>query len=110
MRTHLAMGRASVFPLALIEQAIPKLSRHDLEGLTERLIDRLDELDGDIDLETNGDELDGSLGEDDFHRQNENWRAEPGCPLADPDTCGASDDGCSPVLVHDRVFWGAPDQ
>lgn len=44
-------GRAAAFPLSLIAQALPKLSRCDLEALTERLIDRLDELDGDPDLE-----------------------------------------------------------
>ncbi|MXO63428.1 hypothetical protein [Qipengyuania oceanensis] len=35
-------GRASALPLDLIAQAIPKLSRHDLEALAERLIDHLD--------------------------------------------------------------------
>lgn len=44
-------GRGSPLPLSLIEQAIPKLSRHDLEGLTERLIDHLDAIDGDADTE-----------------------------------------------------------
>lgn len=65
MQAHV---RHATLPLDLIAQAIPKLTRHDLEGLTERLIDLLDQLDGDIDVECNGDELDGSLGEDDFHR------------------------------------------
>lgn len=37
-------GRASALPLSLIAQAVPKLSRRDLEALTERLIDRLDEI------------------------------------------------------------------
>lgn len=120
MISHFPAARSTGLPLALIEQAIPKLSRHDLEGLTERLIDRLDEIDGDMDVETNGDELDGSLGEDDFHRQSENWRAYPGCPLSDPDMgaedyafdpeedmCEAGDDGCGPVLIHGSLHWGA---
>lgn len=38
-------------PIGLISQAIPKLTRHELEAVTERLIARLDELDGDCDLE-----------------------------------------------------------
>ncbi|WP_143146816.1 hypothetical protein [Novosphingobium sp. NDB2Meth1] len=48
----------------MLAQAIPMLSRCDLEALTERLIDRLDEIDGDPDLEAtderepNGDEMD----------------------------------------------------
>ena len=45
---------ASALPLDLIAQAVPKLSRHDLEALTERLIDRLDELDPDPDAEACG--------------------------------------------------------
>lgn len=44
-------GGASALPLNAIAQAIPRLTRHDLEALTERLIERLDELDGDCDLE-----------------------------------------------------------
>lgn len=44
-------GSSAALPLALIGQAIPMLSRHDLEALTERLIDRLDQVDGDPDIE-----------------------------------------------------------
>mgnify|MGYP001067958006 CR=1 FL=1 len=44
-------GGATALPLNLLAQAIPMLSRSDLEALTERLIDRLDWLDGDPDLE-----------------------------------------------------------
>lgn len=121
VRIHLA--QPSGLPLALIAQAIPKLSRHDLEDLTERLIDRLDEIDGDIDVEPNGDERDGSLGEDDFNVQHGNWMAQPGCPLSDPDMgvedyafdpeedmCLAGDDGCGPVLIHGHVYWGSADE
>lgn len=37
-------GRTSVLHLSLIAQAIPKLSRHDLEALTERLIDHIEQV------------------------------------------------------------------
>jgi hypothetical protein len=84
------LGTAGALPLALIAQAIPRLSRTDLEILTERLIDELDLRAGDSDIEPNGDERDGSMAEDDFHQQGENWRMYPGCPLADP---GEPDDG-----------------
>lgn len=86
-------GRASAFPLNLIAQALPRLTRHELEAVTERLIEYLDTLDPDPDVEPNGDELDGSLGEDDFHPQNEDWKAEPGCPISDPDFA-VDDQGC----------------
>lgn len=119
MILHLPAPRAAL-PLALIEQAIPKLSRHDLEGLTERLIDRLDEIDGDLDVEPNGDELDGSGAEDDFCDHNAPGMPAPGCPLSDPDMgaedyafdpeedmCPAGDDGCGPVLIHGHLHWGS---
>ncbi|KQM62699.1 hypothetical protein ASE75_13810 [Sphingomonas sp. Leaf17] len=64
--------------------AIPSLSRAGLAQLTMRMIDRMDEIDGDPDFELHGDERDGSMGEDDFHMQNQNWMLHPGCPLADP--------------------------
>lgn len=69
---------ASALPLSLIAKAIPMLSRPDLEALTERLIDRLDEVDGDPDLE------DATDTEDDVLTP---WGAKffdgPGCPIAD---------------------------
>ena len=39
---NLAHGGASALPLTLLAQAIPRLSRNDLERLAERLIDELD--------------------------------------------------------------------
>lgn len=87
-------GGSTGLPLALIAQAIPKLSRHDLEALTERLIDYLDEQDGDLDIEPNGDELDGTGAEDDYGSgSNHGIYSHPGCPIADPDTA-CDDYGC----------------
>ena len=54
-RQHIKEGRKAL-PIALIGQAIRKLSRHELEAVTERLIERLDELDGDSDLEDSHDQ------------------------------------------------------
>lgn len=64
--------------------AIPSLPRAELARLTERLIDRMDEIDGDTDVEANGDEFDGTAGEDDFIHQNAKWLGYPGCPVSDP--------------------------
>lgn len=64
--------------------AIPSLPRAELSRLTDRLIDRMDELDGDADVEANGDELDGTGGEDDFVDHSANWLGYPGCPVSDP--------------------------
>ena len=60
-RAQLNIGRAStVLPLALVSQSIHRLTRHDLESLTERLIEELDRRAGDPDEET------GNDVEDDF--------------------------------------------
>ena len=51
MATIAHPGRASALPLSLLAQAIPMLTRFELANLTERLIDRLDLIDGDTDAE-----------------------------------------------------------
>lgn len=48
------------------------------------LIAHMDRQDGNPDIEANGDERDGSLGEDDFA---ELTGYGPGCPIADPGGC-----------------------
>lgn len=56
-------GRVSTLPpLALLSAALPRLSRHELEHLAENLIDRLDEIDGDADIED--DDPAGQMDED----------------------------------------------
>ena len=50
-------------------------------------------MDGDPDVELNGDELDGTRGEDDFCDHNANWLGQPGCPVSDPD-CAVDDMAC----------------
>ena len=70
----------------------PRAFRAQIEALVESLIDildRIDEVDG---FEMNGDELDSSLAEDDYHPSAPAF-AGPGCPLADPDTA-VDDEGC----------------
>lgn len=82
---------ASALPLTLLARAIPMLSRHDLEALTERLIDYLDAQDGDPDAE-----------DDDPDTGVEDGAFDP-----EEDRCLAGDDGCGAILVHGRVYWGA---
>lgn len=91
---------------------IPSLPRQSLARLVQQAIDRIDDLDGDPDLGPNGDELDGSLAEDDFHPQNADWLGYAGCPISDPgeddsdDRCDVGDDGCAPVWIDGVRFWG----
>lgn len=78
------LGQAESQSLRDLLSAVPHLSRPVLAHLASSLIDRLDQIDGDPDLELNGDELDGSgMAEDEFVPHS-NWRGEPGCPLSDP--------------------------
>lgn len=49
-RQNIREGRKPL-PLHLIAQAVPMLTRCELAAITERLLERLDELDGDPDLE-----------------------------------------------------------
>ncbi len=100
-RQH-STGGPSGLPLALIAQAIPKLSRHDLEALTERLIDRLDEVDGDADLEDATDTEDDVLSP--FVA---GFFTGPGCPIADKpedDNMDCDPSDCEPSLVAAETF------
>lgn len=83
---HIGRG-AQPFPaLALIAQAIPHLTRDALATLAERLIDRLDEIDGDPDRELTGDEADGSNAEDEIGNHHHGiLNAGPGCAISDSD-------------------------
>ncbi len=61
-----AGGGAPALPLNLLAQAVPMLTRHELAALTERLIERLDLLDGDPDQEDDDpDEEDDPAGQSD---------------------------------------------
>lgn len=82
-------GGASALPdLAAMLAAIPSLPRPILARLTARMVDRLDEIDGDPDLEGENDE-----DVPDFRRRSKRERAiltalyGPGCKIADPGGC-----------------------
>lgn len=78
--------------LAALLTVIPSLSRPELGRLVQRMIDHMDAMDGDTDLGPNGDELDGSMGEDDFCVHN-TYMAGPGCPVSDPGGGNVEDEG-----------------
>lgn len=75
---------ATVIPfdaLAPMLRVIPSLPRPLLARLTEKMIERMDELDGDSDRE------DG-----------------------DADSCDAGDDGCGPIYRYGQKHWGAREE
>lgn len=70
----------------------PLVTRAQVETSIEALIGLLDELDGDPDVEANGDELDGSPAEDDFWSHGAVDHGA-GCAVSDPD-CAVDDVPC----------------
>ena len=87
-RAHIE-GRASALPLSLIAQAVPKLTRHELAALCERMIDALDQADGDPDAEE--DDPSGQSDEDELNTGSGSFMMHgtsyggPGCPISDDD-------------------------
>jgi hypothetical protein len=73
----------------------PQLPLRELGAAIEALIALYDAAEGDPDLELNGDEHDGTNGEDDFVNHPNHYG--PGCPIADPDAA-VDDSGCDPEL------------
>lgn len=71
-----------------------ELDRDARESLS-ATIDLLDIIDGDPDLEPNGDELDGNASEDDWMHHGHHG---PGCPISDPD-CSVDDTPCDDLAI-----------
>lgn len=89
MSSRRALTRPEQAPLDVVLSAIPSLPRALLARLVERAIECLDEMDGDPDIEPNGDETDHSGGEDDCDPTCERILGlGPGCPLSDPGEMG----------------------
>lgn len=89
MSARHAHTRPEQAPLDVVLSAIPSLPRALLARLVERAIECLDEMDGDPDIEPNGDETDHSGGEDDCDPTCERILGlGPGCPLSDPGEMG----------------------
>ncbi|MBU1607187.1 MAG: hypothetical protein KKD08_10330 [Alphaproteobacteria bacterium] len=81
------IGTVSMPAVAAI---LSRFNRDQLHGFIAVAIDLADALDGDPDIEPDGDETDGSMGEDDFVGHNVPLSLQgPGCPSAD---CGEEDD------------------
>ena len=70
------------------------LPRHELASLTERLIDCLDAAEPDAGLEPNGDELDGTMAEDEeFPTGGFSWDQAAPTAIADGEHDGREPDG-----------------
>lgn len=80
---HIRFGASRGLPLDMLLGAIPSLPRHVLTRLVDQAIERMDELDGDPDLEPNGDEIDGTNAEDESLYFAHYMPSGPGCPVSD---------------------------
>lgn len=81
-RMAIYVGRGHSLPIDIALSLIPSLPRAHLEQLVQRLVDGLDEQDGDPDLE------DATDAEDDFSLSDQALCSRdtgPGCVLADQD-------------------------
>lgn len=77
----------------------------EIAAQIEALIATLDKLDGDTDVELNGDELDGNgTAEDEFYPHGRHDHANPGCPLADPGGGDADDEGEKEDGILDPIY------
>lgn len=93
---------------------IPSLPRATLARLTEAMIDRMDEIDGDTELELNGDEMDGDNSEDEFLDRYDGLSlpgvpedAEDDDPAGDPlDERGEFEDWRPDGVAVDRPRYG----
>jgi len=82
--TGAPMRAIALPPVLAFLMGVPVAPRDAVERTIQAAIDALDLIDGDPDLEPDGDELDGNLSEDDFMRHGEPSKGEPGCPVSDP--------------------------
>ncbi|MGH6697591.1 hypothetical protein [Sphingopyxis sp.] len=96
---NIMIGRgASRLPADIALSLIPSLPRPMLERLAQSIIDRLDDIDGDTDVEANGDEGDYSQSEDDCDPARLlGMDAGAGCPVADAGE-GSNRTALSPTL------------
>jgi len=98
--------RLSTTPVQLeaLLMAMPSLPRTTIERAVERMIDRLDAIDGDTDSEPYGDELDGTDAEDEALTA---WALEhagtsPGCSISDEDVGDCQPDMDHPAYSEDQ--------
>jgi hypothetical protein len=75
-------------PAAPLMRMLGRYDREKVEAFVEISISLLDLIDGDADIELNGDETDHTNSEECFidhcHNSTESW---PGCPVSDPGGC-----------------------
>lgn len=77
-------------PMPAVMRTLAQFDRQSLEGFISVAIGLLDVVDGDLDIELNGDETDHSNSEDDFIEHHYHGGGA-GCPISDPGGCQHDD-------------------
>lgn len=96
-----------------VARILSQFDRPKLEGFITVAIGLLDVLDGDPDIETNGDELDGTNAEDEIGNATfDPWlHGGAGCPIADPGEDSADSESETWANADDHpaeLFIGTP--
>lgn len=89
-----------------VTRILAQFDRPALEGFIAVAIGVLDAIDGGLDLELNGDELDGDRSEDEFMPHEPNG---PGCPIADAGECNADPERAAWMERVDQTLSPLPD-
>lgn len=87
MATQMNGGGAATLPLDVALAILQSLPRPVLSRLITRMIDCLDEIDGDVDLEGDNEDCGHDEGEPDFRERRRYRRNEsgPGCAISESD-------------------------
>ncbi len=93
LRRHDRRRVQPVPTVAAMLTAFPVLRRTELERIAHRAIDRMDEIDGDPDLEWGGDEFDTGNSEDEQLTGHALVPAGPGCLISDAGGGNVEDEG-----------------
>jgi len=84
---------AAIPPMPAVARILARYDRRSLEAFLSVAIDLLDTMDGDPDIERNGDENDGSFAEDEYCASFFGSFDGPGCPISDPGGGNVEDEG-----------------
>jgi hypothetical protein len=93
LRRHDRRRVQPVPTVAAMLTVFPVLRRTELERIAHRAIDRMDEIDGDPDLEWSGDEFDTGNSEDEQLTGHALVPAGPGCLISDAGGGNVEDEG-----------------
>jgi hypothetical protein len=96
-RAYTPEAVVSLPPVLAFALGVPAAPRSAVESVIERMIEALDQIDGDPELEEDSEDCGGDEGEPDFRRRRRYRRNQsgPGCTISDSDYA-VDDVACDP--------------